>query len=400
MEIKVNYDYHSQKSAVHFSGQFHVSKENSLTCPVGTIIQQTVNGDSWYSNFFSLSCTLCAINEYNLHGSTFSNLSIERPNCWKCPPGAVCQNGRLKPVDNYWGYVDNKHGNLNLVQLPLGYGCSNKQCKRYDSCAENRQGTLCSTCIKGYSESMFSSKCVKNEYCNGRSFWAMAVALVIFYLIFFIYKKILISFLKRQLLWFKRLDRRRNNELSMNEDHYVSFMDEMTIENRIRNPRDVTNTTESQSQTSAGLLKIIFYFYQIEALLDIYGGNIEHGMVKGTKSYIQSIISFNFLESSGSSACAMDDATPVIKVILRGIFVASVLAAFVLLYIIYRVVQYSKRRCCRRPSLFSTKHAFGDRVLAALFEVVLLSYAVITKIITSMLDCRTIGDKKGSVSAR
>ena len=387
-------NFKSHKSVLRFQGPYHFDSETSLACPVGTKLQGVLLTNNACSKFSSLTCSPCDVNQYNLHGSTISNATIDYIECLNCLPGAVCQNGRLKPVDNYWGYIDNKHGNLSLVQLPLGYGCSNKQCKRYDSCAENRQGTLCSTCIKGYSESMFSSKCVKNEYCNGRSFWAMAVALVIFYLIFFIYKKNLISFLKSQLLWFKRLDRRRNNELSMNEDQNESFTDEITPENQTRNPRDVTNTTESQSQTSAGLLKIIFYFYQIEALLDIYGGNIEHGMVKGTKSYIQSIISFNFLESSGSSACAMNDATPVIKVILRGIFVASVLAAFVLLYIIYRVVQYSKRRCCRRPSLFSTKHAFGDRVLAALFEVVLLSYAVITKIITSMLDCRMIGDKK------
>ena len=394
VEITVKDDYLSQKSAVYLAGQFHVTKSATLTCPVGTVIQQTAYEDSTSFSFFSLSCILCAIDEYNLHGSTFSNLSIERPNCWKCPPGAICQNGRLKPVDNYWGNVDDKHGNLSLIQLPVGYGCSKKQCKRYDSCADNRHGTLCSTCMKGYSESMFSSKCVKDEYCHSRSFWAMVIPMIIFYPIFFIYKKNLICFLKNQLLWFRRVDKRRSNEFSMNRDHYVPFMEEIATEIQTRNPRDDNNLSESQSDSSAGLLKIIFYFYQIEALLDIYGGKIEHDMVKGIKSIVQSILSFNFLESSGSSTCAMNDATPVIKVMLRGLFVAAVLTAFILLYVIYKVLQRRKEICCKTSSERNTKHAFGYRVLAALFEVLLLSYAVITKIITSMLDCRTIGDKK------
>ena len=394
VEITVKNDYRSQKSAVYLAGQFHVTKKATLTCPVGTVIQQTAYRDSTSFRYFSLSCILCAIDEYNLHGSTFSNLSIERPNCWKCPPGAICQNGRLKPVDNYWGNVDDKHGNLSFIQLPVGYGCSKKQCKRYDSCADNRHGTLCSTCMKGYSESMFSPKCVKNEYCHSRSFWAMVVPLIIFYPIFFIYKKNLICFLKNQLLWFRRVDKRRSNEFSMNRDHYVPFMEEIATEIQTRNPRDDNNLSESQSDSSAGLLKIIFYFYQIEALLDIYGGKIEHDMVKGIKSTVQSILSFNFLESSGSSTCAMNDATPVIKVMLRGLFVAAVLTAFILLYVIYKVLQRRKGICCKPSSERNLKHAFGDRVLAALFEVFLLSYVVITKIITLMLDCRTIGDKK------
>ena len=243
-------------------GESYLDKETSLTCPVGAFAQHIKVGKSGYYPFSSLRCVPCDMGTYNLNGSTFSNCSINHDVCWKCPPGATCQDGRLKPLDNYWGFLDRKTGNLSLVELPIGYGCSKGECKRYDSCATKRQGTLCSRCINGYTESMLSSECFKNEECNRAMFWAVAIMLVAFYVFFFIYKKSILSFLKTRLLSCKKLDSKKeeNTDCLLNEDRYISFEDEPANATEEGHCEDDTNHTTTQSESLAGLLKIIFYF--------------------------------------------------------------------------------------------------------------------------------------------
>ena len=396
VKINVN-DHYPQGSVVRIDGEVALSAETSLSCPVGTTfksMQVTYSGEFQYLLF---SCNPCAISKYNLNGSTFSRLRVKEPFCKDCPPGASCKHGRLRPVDNYWGFLATVNSNLSFIELPPGYGCTNKQCTRYDSCAKNRQGTLCSTCMKGYSESLFSPECIRNEDCDKRSFYAVAATLVIVYLLFFIYKKSILRIIKTQLLWFKSLERGRNrgNAYSVNgcdENRYIPFT--MSESPGGHSARD-GNGQNPQDDSSGGLVKIVFYFYQIEALLDFYGGKMEHDIVTSMKGLFQNIFNFNFFNSSGSSSCAMIDTTPVTKIIMRGIFVAAVLVAFILLYIICRILQRKAIRCCKKRSIFTnTKSTFGDRVLAALFEVVLLSYGIITKAITSMLDCKTVGNKQ------
>ena len=403
LTIKIEDDYYSQKYAVRLDGRTTIDTTTSLACPVGTVLQ-FIADDFYrpgialtYPSFLTLSCIPCDIDQYNLHGSTFSNFHIEHPTCYKCPPGGICQRGILKPVDNYWGIMENKTGNVSFIELLPGYGCARQQCQRYNSCANKRQGTLCSKCMEGYSESMFSSECIRNEDCNKKLFWTVTATMIIFYLLFFIYKKIILCFLKTQLLWFKSLEMGRNigSAYSLDEDRYRLFSEDTTSETEGATVDNNMNRPNAQSDSLPGLIKIVFYFYQIEALLDVYGGKIEHNIVKGAKSLIQNILNFNFLNSSGSSSCAIDDTTPMIKVIIRGAFVAWILVALILLYIICRILQRKAIRCCKKRSIFTnTKSNFGDRVLAALFEVVLLSYGIITKAITSMLNCKTVGNKQ------
>ena len=397
VSIKVNDGFQSQKPVIRINGRFYMDRGTIFTCPVGSIIQKTSNNIPGFQEIFSLSCISCDILKYNLHGSTFSNLRIYHPMCWECPPGAICQYGKLKPLDNYWGFVDNKTGNLTFVQLPVGYGCTSKQCNRYDSCAQNRKGTLCSTCITGYSESMFTPICIQNEKCQRREFWVLSAAIIVFYLLFFIYKKHVMCFLKTKLLWFRSKNRRgnRNNHYTLNEDQYIRDREEFAYEIQHGNVDDDFSASDPPSDSAAGLLKIVFYFYQIEALLEVYGGKTEVDIVENVKSFIKNVFNFNFLKSSGSSLCAMADTTPVTKVVIRGVFVAAVLLAFLIVYIIAIALERGVRRICKRSSLLDTrKQSFSDRVLAALFEMFLLSYAIITNIIISMLNCKKIGDRR------
>ena len=88
---------------------------------------------------------------------------IIQPKCLGCPYGGVCEIG-ITPQNSFWGYQ--KSGNIEFVQCPENYCCSEKECVKYNSCGPHRQGTLCGECTHGYTESIYGSKCVPKSSCK------------------------------------------------------------------------------------------------------------------------------------------------------------------------------------------------------------------------------------------
>ena len=385
--VKINVNDRSlQRSIIRIDGRALIDLHSSLSCPIGTIADITSVGGGGIYKFISLYCSLCGRNEYNLGGGSLRKLHVSNSVCKECPPGAECQNGIVKPKDNYWGFIDKTTGNLSFVQLPVGYGCTKQQCTRYNSCAVYRNGTLCSACIKGYTESILSSRCIRNDSCNKRAFWTMVIILIASYLAFFIWKQNLTNFLTGQLLWYRRRKYHggscQHNSPNLNDQHLP-----VTCE-------AVECKTDHSASFVAGIVKIIFYFYQIEALLDVYGREKE--LLASVKSSVRNIFNFNLVLRLQSSVCIMSDITPIGNVIARSIFVGSVTATLILLYIAGKVFCSKNKGCCfiKRSSPDSTKSCFSEKVLAALFEVWLLSYSTVTHNVISLLDCRKIGNQR------
>ena len=378
LKIKVN-DRRLQRSVIRIDGHAVMSLDSSLACPVGTLVKSTSAGKAGIYAFLSLYCTTCDINKFNIHGSTLERLRVDSTDCKQCPPGAKCQHGILRPIDNYWGFIDNKTGDLNFVQLPVGYGCSKNRCTRYNSCAKYRSGTMCGKCVKGYTESMLSPKCIRNRDCNFTAFWTMAVVFVVAYLAFFIFKKILMTSLMTPLLWCKGKDQIgcRPRQCSLSDDRYQLMTSDAEERSHVH---DVSS--------AAGLVKILFYFYQIEALLDVYGSEGE--LVASIKSSVRNAFNFKLTINSRSPACAMFNMTPIRKVMARGVFIVIILGAFILVYMVCRICKQTKK-CKNHFCTRKTKTPFDERVLVALFEVYLLSYSIIALVVISLLNCKQIG---------
>ena len=105
--------------------------------------------------------------------------------CESCPYGAQC-NGALHSKLNYWGYKSRNR--VKFYFCPISYCCTSRQCNKFDQCATFRSGTLCGACKKGYSEALFSVKCVPNSQC--KDYWMLFVGLLLslFYASFLLFQ--------------------------------------------------------------------------------------------------------------------------------------------------------------------------------------------------------------------
>ncbi len=102
-------------------------------------------------------------------------LSIQQ-SCEQCPYGAHCMGSYVIPRPNYWGYW--YKDDLVFQQCPAGYCCSGgtiDPCDSIDSCTGNRTGTLCGSCIEGFSVSILNGECIREDIC-GKDHWFWAVA--------------------------------------------------------------------------------------------------------------------------------------------------------------------------------------------------------------------------------
>ena len=130
-------------------------------------------------HIFAFSCKPCQDLFYSTtRGLRQANLTAKNGECHQCPYGASC-NGTIRARANFWGRMEGNK--IEMVPCPKGYCCNREPCESYDSCRKHRTGTLCGHCMDGYTESMSSPACFKNEKCNGASWlWPIINVIVIF----------------------------------------------------------------------------------------------------------------------------------------------------------------------------------------------------------------------------
>ena len=145
-------------------------------------------------------CSLCSKDTYSLSGDRFNidvingsaSLTYDSITCLKCPYGAVC-SVKVRPKPNTWGQIEG-HA-IKMYSCPGGYCCTGSDCYNYNSCAKHRGSTLCGNCIRGYSEALFSPRCIPNTECSLLPFLLMLFGFGITYLVVFIFQKDLKDFL-------------------------------------------------------------------------------------------------------------------------------------------------------------------------------------------------------------
>ncbi len=105
--------------------------------------------------------------------------------CIECPHGANCSAG-VVTLPNYWGHMS-LAGRLEFHRCPVGYCCNRPPCKDIAQCVVGREGTLCGRCMKGFTESLITPKCIPDETCSDWwifplfCVWALAITLVILF---------------------------------------------------------------------------------------------------------------------------------------------------------------------------------------------------------------------------
>ena len=343
----------------------------TMLCPPG--YRMTLNAISNNSAdvsvtywLFTAFCDQCPRKTYSFDRGEVQNHKSNDITCHECPVGGKCVEGQVRSKPNFWGYKSNQK--VEFLQCPPKYCCGTDHCEHYNSCYGNRMGTLCGKCPSGMSESLFDTKCKPNKDCKSVTFWPAISAYLIIYLSFFLYKKEIINFVQK----------------------YCS-------------PR----TRNGLNSKPSGLLKILFYYYQVVHLLsNSVGSDVKVKLFDDMDKRLSR--AFNFLIIGIPSIdCPFQDLRPVQKAAIVHSVGYCLLALLCLLYLsifVFKIVKKLSVRSTQEmvaltetmdhsPNL-ADQNSFLGRIAGAFAYISLLMYASSTQLCLSLLHCVQVGDSQ------
>jgi hypothetical protein len=349
-----------------------------VLCPQGYVLnsQKTCNvyENIIYCTYIYITCTKCPPKMYAQKRATFIHNISNNIECMQCPRGGNCISGTVKAKPNFWGYKTNT--SITFAQCPPGYCCDSNDCVSYDSCHGNRTGTLCGRCSEGMSDSLFSSQCTANAKCSGSLFIPSALAMLLLYLIFFLYHEEIVSIVRKSIFGSLRIFKARKQA-----DRNVS----------------------SKRMQSSGLLKVIFYYYQVVRLLRSTVGPQDSSKIIAKLEDIVARILNMVLVDVPSFSCPVKNLQSVQKVAMLHSVGYCLLVLLGILYLVTNVVQMvlkhvkPVRNEMRSLVINETQprpSKFKARIASAFTYISLLMYASSTQLCLSLLHCVPVGDKQ------
>ena len=359
-------------------GQVTIKTNFKILCPKGYTLKASKNcKNSKHTitcTYIYIACEQCPQKTYALERSQFIYNASKNTKCTQCPQGGNCVNGIVKTLPNFWGY--NTNGSITFVQCPPGYCCNSKECISYNSCHGNRTGTLCGRCPVGMSDSLFGSQCTPNTECSMSLFVPGVVAILVAYSIFFLYHEEIVSVVRKSLFGSLGFFRRR---------------------------KQTGINLEIRKMQKSGLLKIIFFYYQVVSLLRStvgpQNGNENIGKLRDEISSVVNMILVNV----PSFSCPLENLTPVQKALILHSVGYCLLGLLGIIYLTYVVVRFVLKRVRPNPiemrSLIANgaqqhRSKFTARIASAFTYISLLMYASSAQLCLSLLHCVPVGDQQ------
>ena len=358
--------YESMRKSINIKGNL------TVFCPPGYTMMLKTDCHKDLSlivcNLFLVACEQCRMNTYSLLGGESHNNKSNHMTCQECPVGGSCSEGQITSKKNFWGYKS-KLG-IKFLQCPPKYCCDTGHCKHYNSCYGYRNGTLCGECPSGMSESLFDTECKLNKSCKSAIFWAGVGVYLLLYLLFFMYQ---------------------DDVLRLVQTRFLS--------------RTVLPSRNSQNAKLGGLLKIVFYYYQVIHLLkNSVGSEGKIPLLGKIHSFFSRAVNFLII-SFPSFECPFQNLRPVNKAIIVHSVGFSLLVLLCLLYfstILHRMFQKLRNRFAQQTTAADTEtidptsnlvhKSFFDRISGAFTNISLLMYGTSTSLCLSLLHCVPIDD--------
>ena len=295
----------------------NVTNGLNISCPINHNVDIKNNSYNAYkfhitSTLYVIQCRSCSRGTYSIDkGKVFTtsiseNAYVDTVTCYKCPNGGTCHSG-IKAMDNFWGYQNTSSQKIEFLPCPLTYCCSNKTnpCSSYNTCNYGRTGILCGTCIDNFTQGFLTTKClpINSVVCNVGLFCTYFICYSLFYTLFWMYITSVSKFIKKIIVAVKmkcahrkisnggaEYDADKNRHLPLNLD---SSSDQHTC---ISSSGE--NVKIGDEFLSSGLLKLLFYYYQIASLINVelpISVYHTHGYISQVKKAISGIFNFRFI---------------------------------------------------------------------------------------------------------
>ena len=392
-------DTSSRQNSLFVSSELYVQGSGSAKCFFGKQIAfyghlQTSKWSQPIFQMVSVLCSPCPQDTYNLSFSSIALVEHQSTNiiCSKCPFGGICENGQIHAAENFWGYKTS-NDKIVFISCPFGYCCSGSTCTEYDSCQSGREGILCGSCRKGYTENILTPECLEDTTCKHPWLWlAMGLFGFAYFLVFMYWREVthvMNKFLvpKGLRLYFKRTPIPENQEpLLRNQSQEPTEPPQETDCVMVSESQSIqTQKSDSQSTTMIvpGLFAIVLNFYQTNVLYKVYT------MPEKSQSFLQiteEMLATVFnLQAEGLfyqdlSWCPFKNLKPISKVFLKMSFIVYLICLVLMTYItseVWKLLQ--KRKNDSKP--------IGSRLLPCGLRLILVGYATITSGLFSLVSC-------------
>ena len=148
---------------------------------------------------------------------------------------------------------------------------------------------------------------------------------------------------------------------------------------------------EDTNSTSGGLIKIFFFYYQMNDLLLLYRSEIQYTLVDMLKKALRSF--FNLQPSAlgaTSLGCPVKRLNAVQKNLLKSFFPFMMLLSLTVIYVLVSVIV----EISWKKSMTRFIHAFKISLQVASLQIILLGYSTLTSHILALLTCVPLADEK------
>ncbi|KAI8510634.1 hypothetical protein Bbelb_115500 [Branchiostoma belcheri] len=390
--ITVSYNTPGNLILVAWNMDIMTWEGSSLVCPLGYSTESLTSRGSdrnWEKTQF-VSCIPCPSGRYSVDSGFYAGGALNASNatlpCQECPYGAQCDGYTVSALPNFWGTVvrGTTPKQIEMVLCPTGYCCEEAPCESFNTCSNNRTGTMCGECLDGFTRQLYSVRCVPVEDCRHKDFW-ISVAIVSFSLgtLFILY-----------LMGYgipaccKKIFKKNNKK------HRVAYGPvHIDISSNSAWSRF---TRECAVAPKGAFLFSVFYFYQTLSLL--VEGDRYDLVVGDLDSWVRSVLLFFNLRIpySPSILCPFVDMTADEKILLELLLYVAILYAILLLLIV--VLYTSTQLCCGRKSSMRDAHGeeipFKYRVARAATSIASLSQTNIALSCFSLLHCIDLDNHK------
>ena len=350
-------------------GYVYMDDNSTIQCPIGTrllfdnathFVQDDYNSKFCRINITVLKylCLCCILDSYSMIRGSTRGLSLNNTvECLPCPFGASCVKRNIVAKRNYWG-----HRNSLSVPPSLTFiACPEHYCRQpgpgangYNSCSGNRRGILCGECTPGYSATVFSPECRKDEECENYWFWVLTFLLTIVLSLYLLRKPPTLSFLLDKIIWFRRKE----------------------------SPQEDSTFHEADHNTDNAYIKITFYFYQVAEILMVSSKESLLQTVPGISAVI-AVFNFKLRALNKGLGCPFPGLTSVTKQLVLSGTVFLTMADVALVYFVHCVINIIRRN--QKPSLL--------HYMAVTMEVLLLGYERLAETCLKLMTCVSIGSE-------
>ncbi|XP_077979691.1 uncharacterized protein LOC144435027 [Glandiceps talaboti] len=354
---------------------FKLDDTTSVICDKGYNLNLTQKYNrKQYDVFFT--CQACGPETYSL-GASYSNGSdITNITCHHCPKGANCAATSLKSKANHWGYEEDDR--VNFLLCPPGYCChgnTDSICDDFQSCHDGRIGALCGNCQSGYTESI-TTICVANDKCEESDiiYWILVIVIIIFIIVF----SLMLSgaFRKNK----DAVTEYTNCDINTSNQHAHEELDIVVHDNGGTKLRP-TKQSKGQIIILIDILKLVFFFYQIVALLARPRSSKDSIFIVPGLYFIVHLFSFQVLPDFLETCLPTLDnyITKTLFINLNVIIpVVGILLLFSVIVYIFRCI---KRR--RNTSQIAIDQSISDHLTFALSMCIVFGYICTLNIVFS-----------------